>query len=503
MYLLNAQQMAAMDRYTIETLGIPGILLMENAGMAVVREINARFDNSTPVSILCGSGNNGGDGFVIARHLHLQGYPVTVFHGGLPQTNDSLMNFRLIEGLGVSMFPLEHFLETDPVLVIDALFGTGLSRPLEGLNAELLAKASEAPFRIAVDISSGVCSSTGQILGVAFEADLTITMEYPKRGHFLSPGAEFTGELVVAPIGISPQGLPGQAPRLLSSLEPKIPHRSILAHKGSCGHVLCVGGSTGKAGAIRLGAKAALECGAGLVTVASQKETVRSLQISEPEIMCLELPEENSGALRELFEFPADAMIIGPGGGRQLSNLLFYRDLLLSAECPIVLDADGLYCEEAERDMVLGILRKRKSPTILTPHPKEFERLTGISTKSLEPRKLDAVREWAEELDCCIVLKGTRTTIASAQGQVLLLDAPNPALAKGGSGDVLAGIIGSLLAQGFDIFEAAVEGCKIHALAGKIMQQQYGNHSGGPMKLISHLSEIFKEYTDENYYQNQ
>ncbi|MBB5021596.1 NAD(P)H-hydrate dehydratase [Desulfurispira natronophila] len=502
MRILNAQQMAQMDRYTIHELGVPGLLLMENAGMAVVRAITERVRPHQALAILCGKGNNGGDGYVIARLLYLQGYAVTIFHAGRPSTDDSRLNYDIAQRLRIPVMPLEAFEPQCFFAVVDALFGTGLERPIEGVFASAVEAANGVALRFAVDIPSGVCGTTGRLLGTAFNAHFTVTMEYPKRGHYLYPGANLRGELLVAPIGISSHALPPEAPHLVDQLRGALPRRNGDSHKGTFGHLLCVGGTVGKAGAIRLGAKAAMETGCGLVSVASNHQVVQSLQFAEPEIMsvivpCYDslLPEGDSAS--HVLEHPYDAMVIGPGGGRHSRLVQFYWEVIQGASCPVVIDADALYCEDEDRNDILEAIIRRSNGTVLTPHPKEFERLTGTPLPELESCKLDIAREWALKLGCTLVLKGARTTVAWSNGDVYLLDCPNAALAKGGSGDVLAGIIGSLLAQGMDADRAALEGCKLHALAGQIMSQRHGSYSGGPLKHIQSIATAIAQFEEE------
>lgn len=494
MNILSASQMADADRYTIETLGIPSMLLMENAGVATVNAIVNHLPCPKKIAILCGTGNNGGDGYVIARHLHLRGYQVEIFRLGLPKTPDSQTMAACTERLVIPCHDVAHF---DPAAwdaVIDALFGTGFKGSLAGMAAEVITRAQKVPFRVAVDIPSGVCGTTGRIQGVAFCAHLTVTFEFPKQGHFLLPGASVCGALLVAPIGVSDTCLPAHLPVLLSLGDhPPVPKREAQGHKGSFGHLLCIGGSMGKAGAIAFSASAAFEAGAGLVTIAAPTEIIPILQTLVPQSMVMPLDSSHHQEnLKLMTQSNANACVIGPGMGREPRSFNVVIDLLRNSQIPMVVDADALYCDETTRGDLLDALAASQIPTIITPHPGEFSRLTGIASAEIEANKFDLVASFATTHRCVLLLKGARTAIATPAGECWLLDTPNNALAKGGSGDVLSGIIGGFLAQGLPPVQAALGGALVHARAGQSMRQKTGSFAGTPQKLISEIGGVLK-----------
>jgi len=487
--LFSAEEMAELDRHTIEDLGVSGHLLMENAGFACVREIYRDFAVSTRVAVLCGLGNNGGDGYVIARHLHLRGFPVILFNKAPPGGKDAREHFKICKKTGVEISALDSFDPEEFDLGIDALFGTGLTREISGEFHKAITRLNQVPEVFAVDIPSGISADTGAILGTAVKAFKTVTFQAPKRGHFLYPGAEFRGSLVVKDIGISLQNAPQEAPVLDIDLQVQLPQRPLDAHKGFFGHLLCVGGVVGKSGAIILAGKSALETGAGLVTLASSAQTIQAALSLEPALMSLEILESDpeGTSLDSILGFEKKVVLAGPGGGLDANHQRFFRGLLAKEKAAIVLDADGLRCFESPQQ-ALDVLCWRTSPTVLTPHPGEFSALLGIETSEVEAGKLDLAVDFARQTGAVIVLKGAGTVVACPDGPVRLLHYPNSVLAKAGSGDVLAGIIAGLISQGFCAEEAALNGTKLHCLAARLMQDQFSTYSGSPLKLADTIS---------------
>jgi ADP-dependent NAD(P)H-hydrate dehydratase / NAD(P)H-hydrate epimerase len=494
--LLTGGEMSELDRHTIENLGVSGHLLMENAGFACVRELYSDFLKSTRVAVLCGLGNNGGDGYVIARHLHLRGFPVVLFNKAPPRGQDARVHYEIAKKAGVEIRALDSFDPTEFDLGVDALFGTGLVRKIEGDFYKVISRLNQVPRILAVDIPSGVSSDTGEILGIAVRAFKTVTFQAPKRGHFLFPGSELRGSLLVQDIGISTERLPHQTPILETALEFKLPQRPMNAHKASFGHLLCLGGVRGKSGAIILAAKSALNSGAGLVTLASSSQTLEAALSVEPALMGFETSDPGSctddDSLRRVLAFKKNVVLAGPGGGLDLSHRVFFRDLIQQEESALVLDADALRCFESPKQ-TLDILGSRIFPTVLTPHLGEFAALTGIDIGSIEASKLDLARDFARQTGTVLVLKGAGTVVATPEGPVRLFYHPNSVLAKAGSGDVLAGVIAALICQGFSTEEAAINGVQLHSAAAQIMADKFSPFSGSPLKLIDAISESIQD----------
>jgi len=498
--LLTAEEMSQLDRYTIEELKVPGQILMENAGFACARELMKDFPGYVEFAILCGKGNNGGDGYVIARHLHLKGRQVRIFMVGEPQTEDARVHYQICRHAGVPISPMEEFEPTEFDVGVDALFGTGLCRELSGEYQEFVSKLNQIPKVFCVDMPSGICSDTGKILGEAVSAYKTFTFQSAKRGHFLYPGCEKRGVLEIVDIGICMKSIPVDAPIVETQARFDLPERRLHTHKGLYGHLLCVGGASGKSGAICMAGKSALESGAGLVTVGSNSKTIQSSQVIDPSLMSMELSNSDEyfseESLSQVLDFKKDVLLIGPGGGRDERNLRFFREVILKNDSPMVIDADALRAFHSPED-AQECLRDRSAPTILTPHPGEFSALTGVPSREIESRKLELAREFVINSGTTLVLKGASTVVALPSGQVRLFYLPNSALAKAGSGDVLAGIISALLCQGFSASESAFNGVRLHAAAGLIMSDDYTSFSSSPMKLIDSISRAIKDHWED------
>lgn len=486
-YLLTAAEMQTLDRHTIRTLGVPGLILMEQAGSLTVRAMMPLFADQTPegrsVVVLCGKGNNGGDGFVIARHLLGAGAQVTVFLAGDPARikGDARANLLAFQGLGGTIHPegdlaarrLTTALKQADI-VVDALFGTGLTKPVEGHTARWIGAVARSGLPVvAVDIPSGIHADTGAVLGCAVEATLTVTYGFAKRGHFCDQGA--SGRLVIADIGI-PHRLAEEGGVNVQLVEPSqvrtlLPERVGHGHKGRFGHVLIAGGSRGLTGAPALAAGGAQAVGAGLVTVAVPASLEPVLAKKLTEAMTIGLPEES--ALATLCDAAAarSVTVLGPGLGRSDDSALLVRDFTATCATPLVLDADGLNSWAGRLDD----FPRRLMPTVLTPHPGEMARLLGRSITEVQADRMEATRELARRLEVVVVLKGQHTVISDPYGTLWINPSGGPALASGGTGDVLAGMIGGLLAQGLAAAEAAITGVFLHGLAADIWSQNQGD----------------------------
>jgi NAD(P)H-hydrate epimerase len=495
MKVLTAAQMQAVDRCTIDEIGIPGVVLMENAGRGVAEEIMRRFALAGPHSalVLAGKGNNGGDGYVVARHLLNGGWNVQtlVLAERDAITGDAEVNLSALEKCGgqVGFAPdagtLQSYLATvgEFTVLIDALFGTGLTKPVQGVNlpaVEWLNRQS-APV-VAVDIPSGVDASTGRIMGNAVNAALTISFAYPKIGQVSYPGAGLVGELAVVDIGI-PRQVARQVSTdclLIDTDEGRclLPERSRDDHKGTFGHLLVLAGSAGKCGAAVMAAESGLRGGAGLVTLACPQSIQPTVASQLTEVMTAPLADSRGEAclqaLAELITLAEgkQALAIGPGVGLSGETGGLIRLLVQDTTLPLVIDADGLAALHGH----MNILEKKVDRQIvLTPHPGEMARLTGVSIAEIQADRFTVARDFAERHQLVLVLKGARTLIASPDGRVHVNNSGNPGLASGGMGDVLTGLIGSFLAQGLEAFDAATLGVYLHGLAADRLLNTFGD----------------------------
>ncbi len=476
--LCTASEMQAMDHHAIETLGVPGMVLMENAARSVTDWVEQTYLCDHPeyrIVVCCGKGNNGGDGFAIARLLQNRGYRVQVVEAGLCKTEDAQLNQTLWKHFGAST-SYETEAATQLIqkadLLIDAIFGTGLERPIEGKYAEWIAtmNQNDRADKIAVDIPSGIHADHGQIMGVAVECQSTVTFQVGKQGCYQYPGARYAGEVQVPDISIPPQWPEDATPTYLVTapyIQTIFPHRSVDGHKGTFGHLLAICGSAGMAGAVVLASQAALKSGCGLVS-AFVPLCLRDAFVGTcPELMTLSSsvgPDSYFSKAQVRFVKSAltnrDAVILGCGIGRHPETIEFLQELIPQIEQPLLIDADGL--NNINRDT----LQQRQAPTIITPHPKEFSRLCGWSVAEIQNKRIDAARTFAQEWQVIVVLKGAFSVVAEPGGQVFINPTGNDGMATGGSGDVLSGIIGSLLARGCDPLDATLLGVYLHGLSG-------------------------------------
>ena len=492
MLLVTPEEMQRLDSLTIEELGLPGMVLMETAGRGVARCLSERWPElkERGAVIVCGPGNNGGDGFVAARWLDHWGWPVRLFLLVEPgrYRGDAGANLALVQQLGMEpvdlsggdLSPLAQALRHGGV-VVDAIFGTGLSRHVEGRFAEAIRLINSSGLPVAaVDIPSGLSGLSGRPLGEAVRADLTVTMAYPKVGHVLYPGRELTGRLEVWDIGIpDPRRLGEEVRRLfLDDAEARrlIRPRPAAGHKGTFGHLLAVAGSRGKSGAAELLALGALGAGAGLVTVASPAPVQEALAVKLTEAMTEPLPHDKgevSPTAAEVVErllARKKAVAVGPGLGTGPGAADLVRWLVSNCALPVVADADALNCLSTDP----SILSASVSPWVLTPHPGEMARLTGATVEEIQADRLSAAASLASSTKAVVVLKGADTVIASPGGRTAVNGSGNSGMGSGGMGDVLTGVIGALLAQGYPPFEAACLGVFVHGHAADLLAAAKG-----------------------------
>jgi len=510
MKITTAAEMRAIDRATTERFGVPSLILMENAGSAIAKFILENFPGANRVAVVCGKGNNGGDGFVIARRLHHAGRVVEVLL--LASRSD-------LKGDALAMFerlPLPIVELTTPAelegesarslancdLIVDAILGTGFQPPVTGLYAEAIATMNHSGKPIvAVDIPSGAASDwitpqSGE--GIA-RAHAIVTFTAPRPAHIF--GQLTRGPIVVAPIGSPPEAIVSSlnlevtTARDFASLLGPRPRDS---NKGMYGHVLIVGGSFGKSGAAAMAGMAALRAGAGLSTVATPARVLTSVASFAAEIMTEPLPETTagsiavavaeSGRLRDLTH-PMTVVAIGPGIGRHPETVQFVHEAVHQTKVPLVLDADGLNAFEGQTHLLDG----RRRPLVLTPHPGEMSRLAGIPVKAVQADRINVARNFARNHHLVLVLKGDRTIIALPDGTAWVNPTGNPGMATGGTGDILTGMVAGVLAQmPNDYARAVIAAVYLHGLAGDVAAERMGEHSLVATDLLDALPEAFR-----------
>jgi len=495
MHIVNADQMRELDRATIETIGIPGIVLMENAGRGTAEYILQTFPDSArhKIIVLCGRGNNGGDGFVIARCLHAAGAHVcAVLASDCDKVEgDARINLDAFAAIGGKIIEISHEKDLKKIcselahatLFVDALLGTGLASKVTGLYRHIIetVNALEHATIVAVDIPSGINASTGHILGCALRAHSTCTFGLPKYGHMLYPGAGYTGKLTLIDIGIpanliTKAQLPGRV-QILSDFASALPRRAEDAHKGSCGHALLLAGSIGKTGAAVLSARAAMRTGSGLVTVATPAKAQSQIATQQLEFMSVPLVDSENGispgALQEIIDLCNDKNILamGPGLGDTDTVAAIINELITKVHLPMVIDADALNAL-ARRDT--AVLTQANGPVVLTPHPGEMARLTGLSSEKIKSDRIGAACDLAKKLTSIIVLKGAHSVIAAPDGRHWINTSGNPAMAGAGMGDVLTGMIAGLIAQKVPALTAARMAVCIHGHIADTMVQERG-----------------------------
>ncbi len=493
MKIVSAEAMGRIDSRAIQEYGIPGVLLMENAALQVVRRVEELFPDPCAgrIAVLCGRGNNGGDGFVITRHLRRLGYTVhTWAMGQLDEYHgDAALNYNILLRCGV---PVHCAATDDPApllqelgsqdLVIDALLGTGLSRRLSPPFERLVRQINTSPARVlAVDIPSGLSADTGEVMGAAVRADYTVTFALPKRGLFLFPAAEYVGEVTVADIGI-PAALTADdsiKENLVTGgdVRLRLPGRQLDSHKGTQGRVLILAGSPGMTGAAVLAGEAALRSGAGLVYVGTASELRPVLESKLKEVISIGFPGDGQGhlspaAAREILLSAAgcQALVFGPGldPGEQTRQLL--QNLLAHLDVPLVVDAGGLGVLSGDT----SILKESKAGLILTPHPGEMARLTGLEIEEVQRTRWELARREAAGWQSVVVLKGANSVIALPGGELYINPTGNPLLSTAGTGDVLSGLLAALSARGLDPADAALCGVYLHGLAADLLAAAEG-----------------------------
>jgi NAD(P)H-hydrate epimerase len=517
MKVLTSLQMKEIDRKTIEEIGIPGPVLMENAGLRIVDAIRSRFPvyEDEKIVIIAGKGNNGGDGLVVARHLFNQGCAPTVLLLAAREDvkGDAALNLRIAEKIGVKINEVQSLSDwraqrvilARATLVIDAIFGTGLVKAAEGLYAVAIEDINRLKAtKVSIDIPSGLSSDSYSLIGPCVKADLTVTLAAPKIAHVFPPAEEYVGELIVADISIPRFLFADDRLRLelveKETLWPYFRKRKRDSHKGSYGHLLIISGSLGKTGAALMAGKAALKMGAGLVTVATAAGCLPIIARSMMELMTEPLPETPEKTISaeahpravELLK-SKDALLIGPGISTHPSTAKFVLSLLPRLKIPVVIDADGLNIISADP----GILKKLSKPAVLTPHPGEFARLLGLPIGEIIDKKLELAPEFAKKYGVYLVLKGYRTLTATPKGEIFINPTGNPGMATAGSGDVLSGMIASEIVQEKDVLGATLAAIYVHGLCGDRVVEKLGEKCLTAGDLIHSLPRALKDMEEK------
>lgn len=570
LHVVTPSQMRQIDNRAIQEFKIPGIVLMENAAIQSVNVIKGRYPAAPypKVLILAGVGNNGGDGFAVARHLYLMGYGVTVMiisRNGKKPSGDASTNLEIIKNLSSSLIrePIEsvesfdswskplniiwleqadvqasfvyrnvvdghgHILVQDQTqdsagvqaqslgkrtaqirqiieeasLIVDSLFGTGLDRPVTGIFADIINEVNKSGKPVvAIDIPSGINGEDGQIQGTAIRAADTVTFGYLKMGHLIYPGREYSGNVHLKSIGLpldSADSVSAAAFTLDDSEAARmLKNRPRDGHKGTFGKVAVIAGSTGLTGAAHMTSIAALRSGAGLVTLGIPASLNPIMEEKLTEVMTFPLEDQGQGHMisesledvKELLE-DKDVLAIGPGCGKNPGVFEILRNILGTIHISIVIDADGL--NHISRDM--NLIKNHPAPVILTPHPGEMSRLTGIALQDVLKRPIEIAAETARKYNAVVLLKGAASVAADPDGRIYINRSGNSGMGKGGSGDVLTGMIASLVAQGYKPYDAAVLGCYIHGRAGDEAASQAGEVGLIAGDIIEAIPRTFKK----------
>ena len=504
MKLATAEEMRAMDRYAIEKLGIPEEILMENAGIAAVYVLKSKIGiKGRKFVIFCGTGNNGGDGLVMARLIYSGGGSVKVYllGDGSKYLGAAKINFAIITKLPIEVIKLDNAANAKKDaahcdVIIDALFGTGLDRPVTGLASEVIALINKSKRKVlALDIPSGVNGNTGNVMGTAIKADYTVTFGLPKIGNILYPGYELGGQLFVSHISFPPSLYEQDSLQVQTNDYVTPPARPVEAYKGSVGDVLFIAGAANYYGAPYFAAMSFLKSGGGYSRLAAPRSVVPVIAKRGREIVYLPQEETLEGSIafsskKGLLAAAAkvDLVVIGPGLSLQEETVRLVKELVREIKVPLLIDGDGLTAIADNPE----ILRSRKAPTILTPHLGEMARFTCKSAAEISGNKIAILRETAESLKATIILKGAHSLIGTQSGNVYINMSGNAGMATAGSGDVLAGCIAAMCGLGLNPDEAARKGVFLHGYAGDLAAVKKGADGITAKDIMEYLPQALK-----------
>ena len=514
MKVCYSDEMRNIDKAAMEKAGIPGMVLMENAAIACVDEIEKLYTNleGLNVAIFCGKGNNGGDGFAIARHLYNKKCDVTVFLTcGNDFKGDALLNFEIIKRMNLNIINLSQvlpdFKQYD--LIVDAIFGTGIKGEITGLNFDVINAINDlSAYTLSVDVPSGIDSDSGNICTACVKADKTVTFAAYKAGLLMYPGSDYAGDIVVADISIPQYILKETASDIQVTdtrfFRENMPCRAKNSHKGDYGKLLIIAGSKGMTGAAYLCAQSAMICGSGLVTLATPDCVNEILETKTTEVMTLPLSSENGCVSIEAIDAisermkKCDAVLIGPGLGIGDGTNALLRFLLSQAETPVIIDADAITCLAKN----ISLLKNKKCQVILTPHSMEFSRISGYNLEEIENNRIEVSKKFAEEFELTLILKGSHTIVTGSDGKQYINITGNPGLATAGSGDVLAGITASFVSRGIEPHKASAMAVFLHGICGDIASEKYGMESVIATNIMQSIPEAYnhillvEKYTD-------
>lgn len=492
MEIFTSFQMASADRHAIESLGICSVVLMENAGIAVAEEISKLSEKTDKILVVAGLGNNGGDGYVLVRQLFNRGFHVNVLSVEPEKLkNDALINYNIVKKLPVGIFRnIRDFNFKDYDVIVDALFGTGLNRPVAGDLENLIKNINISGKKIfSIDIPSGLSGDSWNIVGTCVKADFTVTFCRPKIPHCMYPAKSMCGKVVVREISIpdvSVKSVKSDTFILNRENVPKLKKRSLDCHKGDFGHTVIVGGSEGKIGAAAICASASVRMGSGLTTVVAPKNYISSIHNIIPEAMCLQVSSKDNLGIKDYqdilnFLKDKDVVAIGPGIGRESETEKLIRNIIINTALKVVIDADGLSFLDEE---TLDCLKFR---CVLTPHIGEFSRLLKLSKEDVLENRLEVAKNFATKYSVVLVLKSADTIIAMPDGVCFIFNEGSPVLAKGGSGDCLAGIISALISQGNSIEDSALSGVYVHGKTGGLLGNKFPDFFPKAMDIVENL----------------
>lgn len=492
--LVDSRQMKNCDNNTIHHFGMPSLVLMERAALGVAEEIEKNVQTGSRVLLVCGTGNNGGDGFSVARMLWQKDYDVTAVVIGDCQkaSKETKQQMEICRAYGIEI--QEEIPEENFDVVVDALFGIGLSRDLQGKYFEVVKQMNDInAYKVAVDIPSGIHADTGAVMGIAFRADITITFAFQKLGLLLYPGAEYAGKTIVKEIGITKDSFLEEKVTAYEVEErdlEKIPKRRDYSNKGTFGKVLVAAGHKNMAGAAFLSGKAAYGTGAGLVKIVTEEANRTILQQLLPEAVLetYEPGKELDEPLKNSMEW-ADVIVAGPGIGTAETSEKIIKVILENAKVPVILDADGLNIVANHTEW----LKERKAPVIVTPHLGEMARITKKSIFDIQKQLLQVAREFAERYNVICILKDARTITALPDGTVFVNTSGNNGMATAGAGDVLTGVIAGLVAQNMELKAAAPVGVYLHGKGADEMVTQTGTYGMMAQDIIEGVRQVMKE----------
>jgi NAD(P)H-hydrate epimerase len=488
MKILTSEQMANIDRRTTESFGIPSIVLMENAALAVIDTIHAHYPNIDRAAVFCGTGKNGGDGLAIARHLENRGVvPVVLIVGDRAKfSGDAQTNLLTCQRLSIPIYDITDPLHVEDALahaadadiVVDAIFGTGLNRAPEGVQAETIRAIAELRLPVvAVDLPSGLNASSNEVFEPCVQAEVTVTFAAPKLCHVFEPASMYCGEVIVADISIPEVAIEEEAVNLAlltpKDIQPLVSLRLAQTHKGTYGHVAIIAGSPGRSGAAVMCARGAIRTGAGLVTVMTDAETAKLVHSASTESMTWA-----GSDVREFLQ-KKSSVLIGPGLPDSERAYTWVRSTVASIDLPLIIDASALNAFAGRA----AEINPEGRPRVITPHPGELARLVDKETKTINDDRIGAARDAARVCNCVVVLKGYQTLVAQPDGHVYVNPTGNPGMASGGMGDVLSGMVAAFLARGNDPSDAACAAVYVHGVGGDILKDEFGDTGLAAMDL--------------------